>query len=209
MNGEVVNVDEPAIPLWQMYLCGAMTGVCTSTAMCGAEVTKVRLQFAGQKIGAETYAGPFDCFMKILRQEGVAGLFKGYNALLLRDVPYNCIFFGAYESICHFQAKLYGLDNKDDLNPAAIFMSGGLAGMAGWAAIFPADVIKSTMQAQNLGDKAPGIIGTIRTIYARYGVNGFLNGFNACILRAFPANAALFTGVELTTRAFRCFEELE
>ena len=109
---------------------------------------KVRLQFAADKVGAESYAGPIDCLRKLLRNEGLMGLFKGYNALLLRDVPYNCVFFGAYESFCHWQAKLYGLNNKDDLHAGAIFVSGGLAGMVAWAVVFPADVVKSTMQAQ-------------------------------------------------------------
>ena len=44
-----------------------------------------------------------------------------------------------------------------------------------------------------------------RHIVRTEGRGALWRGWKPCVLRAFPANAALFTGVELTARALRAF----
>jgi hypothetical protein len=70
-----------------------------------------------------------------------------------------------------------------------------LAGQAGWITSIAPDTIKSTIQTS---EKPLGIIATTNQIIAARGVGGLFSGMNVAIVRAFPANAALFLGYELS-----------
>lgn len=150
------------------------------------------------------YHGPWDCVKKVWKTEGVRGLFRGYSAVLLRDVPFNFFFFGAYEFFTSGMAALLDKPSKNELNPLLILTCGGFAGATGWSVVFPADVIKSRMQTSSAsGSGALSFRGAIRTVHAQHGLAGFYKGWSAAVLRSFPANGSLFMGVELTHRFFR------
>lgn len=157
------------------------------------------------------YHGPFDCLQKVFRQEGIPGLFRGYSALLLRDVPFNFFFFGCYEAYTSAWAKYLDKPSKSDLNPFFILASGGLAGATGWSIVFPADVLKAHMQTATQGvaggpQTALGLRAAARLVYSQHGIGGFYRGWSAAVLRSFPANGSLFLGVEMTHRFFRYME---
>ena len=42
------------------------------------------------------YQGPVDCIATIVRTEGLAGMYRGFGAMLLRDVPGYCLYFIPY-----------------------------------------------------------------------------------------------------------------
>jgi hypothetical protein len=50
----------------------------------------------------------------------------------MRDVPFNTIFIGSYDTICSALCK-YTDSSKDDLSAGALFLAGGLSGMVGWS----------------------------------------------------------------------------
>ncbi|KAL3893784.1 MAG: hypothetical protein SGPRY_014001 [Prymnesium sp.] len=104
---------------------GAVTGVFTSLAICPFEVIKVRQQVLPESRMA--------CVARdLLQQDGPLGLFRGLASVVCRDVPFNAIFYGAYESVCTLLMRSKGLHSKDDLDPSLIFLAGGLAGSVGW-----------------------------------------------------------------------------
>jgi hypothetical protein len=47
----------------------------------------------------------------------------------VRDIPFNCLFFGSYETYCHLQAVFSGKEGRSELNAAQVFVAGGFAGM--------------------------------------------------------------------------------
>uniref|UniRef100_K3WZG3 Mitochondrial carrier protein n=1 Tax=Globisporangium ultimum (strain ATCC 200006 / CBS 805.95 / DAOM BR144) TaxID=431595 RepID=K3WZG3_GLOUD len=181
-------------------LMGSVAGVFSATAITPAEVIKCKLQFQRE------YHGPWDCLQKVFRQEGIRGLFRGYSALLLRDVPFNFFFFGCYEAYTSAWAKFLHKESKNDLHPLFILASGGLAGATGWSVVFPADVLKAHMQTAAQGSGSLGLRGAAKHVYAQYGIHGFYRGWSAAVLRSFPANGSLFLGVEMTHRFFRFIE---
>jgi hypothetical protein len=69
------------------------------------------------------------------------------------------------------------------------------AGQAGWIVSIGPDTVKSTIQTS---EKPLGVIATTKQIIAARGVGGLFAGMNVAIVRAFPANAALFVGYELS-----------
>ncbi|TMW65845.1 hypothetical protein Poli38472_003610 [Pythium oligandrum] len=211
--GRKVATDNSDYELTTMdeALMGAFSGIFSATAITPAEVIKCKLQFQRGRLGKGEYSGPFDCLRKVVRQEGVPGLFRGLSALLLRDVPFNFFFFGCYEAYTSAFASALGKASKEELNPLFILTAGGMAGATGWSVVFPADVLKSYMQTaasaqQGASKTALGLTATARLVYAQHGLHGFYRGWTAAVLRSFPANGSLFLGVEMTHRFFRYFD---
>lgn len=75
--------------------------------------------------------------------------------------------------------------------------------MANWAVCIPADVLKSRLQTAPEGKYPDGIRGVLREILRTEGPKALFRGFVPIMLRAFPANAACFMGVEVTLHFLR------
>jgi hypothetical protein len=205
----------PALSLQTLALIGGASGAVSAFAICPAEVVKIRLQV--QKLSAmPRYTGALQCAQSIVANDGVSGLFKGLKPLLMRDVPYNFVQFGAYETYLHVWRTHLAPDAVTDavisgggvdvtrdaaMAPFLHFITGGLAGATAWGVVFPADVLKSKMQASDRL-AAAGVAHTLLAMLHNGGVRSLYNGYLVAVARAFPANGSLFIGVELTRRMF-------
>ena len=183
--------DEEAAGLMTLALCGAMAGVFSSTAIQPAEMIKVQLQVSGGQLT------PVECIKGIVRKDGVVGLFRGVQSMWLRDIPFCMLFLASYEMFCRAIASARSYRGREDLDPASLFVAGGFAGVSSWAAIFPVDVLTTHMQSS---PKPLGLFEAFREIHVQGGPCRFYRGLSAACLRAFPANAGLFLGYELTSR---------
>ena len=73
-----------------------------------------------------------------MRSDGAAGLFRGLSSLIARDVPFNALFYGSYESCCAAMMRAEGLKSKDDLGLSRILFAGGLrGGLRGLSSVDP------------------------------------------------------------------------
>jgi solute carrier family 25 aspartate/glutamate transporter 12/13 len=101
------------------------------------EIVKIRMQIAGTTGKRVTALG-------LCRDLGLRGLYQGTPATLLRDVPFSVIFFP-------LQASLKQVVTAEGDKPSfgVVFWSGVVAGAVGGAAVTPADVIKTRLQASN------------------------------------------------------------
>ena len=174
----------------EMALGGA-TGVFTSIAICPMAVIKVRLQVTTPTPGWLSEAA------NLVSTHGIGGLFRGLGALMFRDVPFNALFFGGYETICTAMMSFRGLKSKDDLGTPSIFFAGGAAGAIGWSVIIPFDVAKTRLQS---GAAKGSLVALMLKIVRDEGASALMTGWSAAVCRAFPANAGLFAGVELMSR---------
>lgn len=82
------------------------------------------------------------------------------------------------------------------------YCSGGLAGMFGWTAAMPFDVPKTNVQSSWNTKVVGSYFPMLFKIARERGVLGLYSGLGPTLLRAFPANAALFLGVEMGKRFF-------
>jgi len=112
----------------------------------------------------------------------------------MRDVPGSIAWFGAYEIV---KAEISRATNtpSDQLNPLIVMFAGGCAGIANWCVSIPPDVIKSRYQTAPEG-KYSGMGEVLTVLLKEEGVGGLFKGIGPAMLRAFPANAAAFLGME-------------
>lgn len=74
--------------------------------------------------GFPVYQGPIHCFRTVLQKEGIAGIYRGAGAMLLRDVPGYCFYFIPYTFFCDWITP----DGCISPNPSSIWLAGGVAG---------------------------------------------------------------------------------
>ncbi|KAE8215218.1 hypothetical protein CF327_g1484 [Tilletia walkeri] len=148
--------------LGQIMLAGMASGVMTALITTPIDLLKIRQQ---NDTRAPTSSSPIAIVRDIVRRRGITGLFRGYGATCIRDLGYGPYFF-TYElinrtliSFHHAPAYTSLTSTTADpspgplpstpprLSPFELALSGGLAGMVGWAATFWADTIKTRIQA--------------------------------------------------------------
>lgn len=71
------------------------------------------------------YRGPVHCISSILRKEGLAGIYRGAGAMVLRDVPGYCLYFIPYTFLCEW----FTSDGRRSPSPSSVWIAGGIAGM--------------------------------------------------------------------------------
>lgn len=188
--------DPEARPdLSRPFMMGAITGCCSALVLLPSEVVKAKTQVA---IGS-TSSG--DIAREMMRRQGVRSMFTGFEAQIMRDGPFYAFFFGSYDLLCYvFRTNVPSM--PDELN---FFLSGGFAGMLGWAAAMPFDVPKTNVQASWDSKVVGSYFPELLRIGRERGITGLYSGLGPTLARAFPANAALFLGVELSKKAFDDF----
>ena len=70
----------------QVFNAGAFSGIGTTLIMAPGERIKCLLQVQANSAGPVKYAGPVDCVKQLYRQGGVASIYRGTVATLLRGI---------------------------------------------------------------------------------------------------------------------------
>jgi len=128
---------------------------------------------------------------------GLRGIYQGLSATLLRNTPAFSMYFGFNELTRRALASPG--QSTASLEGWKYLVAGGTGGFLYWFLTYPADVIKSSMQADSLEAsqrKYHNILHCARTLYAEAGIRRFFRGWTPCILRSVPANAVLWVVFE-------------
>ncbi|XP_048013870.1 mitochondrial glutamate carrier 1 [Megalobrama amblycephala] len=185
-----LSKDGQKLTLLREMLAGCGAGTCQVIVTTPMEMLKIQLQDAG-RIAAQrklmpqavTPGGPVEMksptamqlTRELLKEKGIAGLYKGLGATLLRDVPFSIIYFPLF-------ANLNNLGKKNADGPAPFyvsFVSGCVAGSTAAVAVNPVDVIKTRLQSLTRGsqeDTYSGVMDCIRKILRNEGPTAFLKG---------------------------------
>jgi solute carrier family 25 carnitine/acylcarnitine transporter 20/29 len=217
-DGGVLTPSEAA-------LTGAIAGLPSALIATPTELLKCRLQAQGSlrpppgvvytladaQAGKLLYNSPLDAMKLILRlEDGVLALFRGFTPTLTREIIGNAAYFGAYSLIKTKLAAAQGLESSRDLRTGSLMVAGGIAGAAFWLPIIPVDTIKTRMQSQSpfeiISRQGGGssfssrssMLDCARLIIKNEGFAALFKGWQPCLARSVPANAALFVAMEAT-----------
>ncbi|KAG5273769.1 hypothetical protein AALO_G00155290 [Alosa alosa] len=178
------------LTLVKEMLAGCGAGTCQVIVTTPMEMLKIQLQDAGRiaaqrKLMPETVApgGPVEVksptamqiTRELLRSKGIAGLYKGLGATLLRDVPFSMVYFPLF-------ANLNDLGKRGVEGPAPFyvsFVSGCIAGSTAAVAVNPVDVVKTRLQSLSRGsqeDTYSGVSDCVSKILRNEGPGAFLKG---------------------------------
>ena len=191
------------LSLTQLCLAGGFSALPTALVMVPCERIKCLLQTQSQQSGRQRqrrggphYQGFGDCASQLLKQSGIAGLYKGTALTLMRDIPGNMVYFAVYEV-----TRRYLLHHHTTIHPGmAALMAGAMAGVSFWPVILPMDCCKSKYQTAPEGTYTS--MGQVyRDVMETDGVAGMFAGIKPAMIRSAPANAVSFLGAEMTKSA--------
>ena len=174
----------------------AQTYVLSATASCVAEsttypfdITKTRLQAAGEAGGAISGAkrGLVGTMTGIVREEGMRALYKGLFPACLRHCVYSGIRVSAYESL---RENVFKKDAEGHFALWKGMLAGMSAGAIGQFVATPTDLVKVQMQLDGkriLAGHAPRYTGTFNafaTIFRQGGMRALYTGWVPACQRA-------------------------
>uniref|UniRef100_A0A336L7W8 Mitochondrial glutamate carrier 2 n=1 Tax=Culicoides sonorensis TaxID=179676 RepID=A0A336L7W8_CULSO len=140
------------LPITRQMAAGGLAGFCQIVVTTPMELLKIQMQDAGRLAAQAKLSGKIipktsatTIAMQLLKEKGIAGLYKGTGATMLRDVSFSIVYFPLF-------ATLNGLGpRKADGSGEAVFWCSFLSGCAAgsFAALFvnPFDVVKTRLQA--------------------------------------------------------------
>ena len=198
--------------LLPVFCGGVVGGVLQSFVVSPFELVKIRQQAAG---GAVTLA-----VSTLAGNLGRVGLCtRGLGATLLRDGVPHGVWFAAYEWSKRRMVQASRDDDDDEAttsrrtDAAVPLCAGAFAAAVAWGVGYPADLVKTRVQAQaakNLGlaaggatARAPGLAETCAAMLRESGgdvLRAFYRGFDLKLLRAVPASAVSFFAYEEARR---------
>jgi len=188
--------------IFRPFLMGTITGCCSALVLLPSEVVKAKTQVV---VGSMEGSSSYEVYRKMIQTHGMKSLFCGLDSQLMRDSSFYAFFFGSYE-LNRYLFKTYVPSMPDELN---YFLSGGFAGMFGWTVAMPFDVPKTNVQSRYDTKVVGSYFPELFRIGRERGIKGLYDGLQPTLIRAFPANAALFLGVELGKNLFDKFLWLE
>ncbi|XP_043483710.1 mitochondrial ornithine transporter 1 [Leptopilina heterotoma] len=183
---------------------GFFAAFFSSLTLCPTELIKCRLQ-ATREMKIESGAsvnsiGPWQLTRKIIREGGPSSLFQGLSSTIAREMPGYFFFFGGYEATRTLLANPG--QSRDDIGWQKTMVAGAVGGSILWLVIFPADVVKSRIQVQNL--KAPALL-IAKEIIRKEGISALYNGLKPTLIRTVPATATLFVTYEYSKKIMQNF----
>nr|KAF6467796.1 solute carrier family 25 member 22 [Rousettus aegyptiacus] len=187
------------LTLLKEMLAGCGAGTCQVIVTTPMEMLKIQLQDAGRiaaqkkilatqaQLSPQGGAQPpaeapavarptaTQLARDLLQSRGLAGLYKGLGATLLRDVPFSIVYFPLFANL-----NQLGQPAPGEKSPFYVsFLAGCVAGSAAAVAVNPCDVVKTRLQSLQRGvneDTYSGFLDCARKILRHEGPSAFLKG---------------------------------
>ncbi|KAI7870362.1 mitochondrial carrier protein [Spinellus fusiger] len=131
---------------------GSLGDLAASVVYVPSEVLKTRMQLQGRYnnphfISGYNYRSTWHAARVIVKYDGIGALFHGFNATILRDVPYSALQFACYERFKKIAQQHY-VEPGQQLPVFVDMLTGSMAGGIAGAITTPLDVMKTLLQTQ-------------------------------------------------------------
>ena len=140
-----LGTEKEKMPPLGNALAGSCAAVFSAMWLCPTEHIKCHLQVRREMMASDAHRssdnGPIKLAARIVRDEGIWGLYRGMRATWSREIPgYFCFFLG-YEGTKSVVAWAKNKE-KENITFGENMLCGSVAGASFWLGIFPIDSIK-------------------------------------------------------------------
>lgn len=169
------------------FSLGSIAGAVGATAVYPIDLVKTRMQNqrSGSFIGELMYRNSIDCFKKVIRHEGVLGLYRGLVPQLMGVAPEKAIKLTVNDLV---RDKFY--DKKGNIALYGEVIAGACAGGSQVVFTNPLEIVKIRLQVA--GEIAGGEKVRAWAVVKDLGIFGLYKGAKACLLRDVPFSAIYF-----------------
>jgi len=161
----------------ELAFCGGLAGGANALCLTPVELVRNRQQVGCDLSGLEIWRAAY-------RENGVRGVYRGFGATLLRDVPGVGVYYLTFEV-----AKRRLFPKKERLDLWQLALAGALGGAAFWTVALPFDHLKSNVQVSK----------DIKTL----SLSRLYVGYGSALLRGIPGAAVVFVVYDRTFEHLR------
>lgn len=182
----------------QPFVCGGTAACISSSVIHPIDLTKVRMQLAGEKLKpGEAKPSGLQIVRQTVANEGVTGLYSGLSAALMRQATYGTARIGLHRVFSNKLVEINGGDIPFWQKSMSGLTSGALAVCVGT----PFDVALVRMQSDGTKPLAErrgykGIFDALIKIGRSEGVAGLWSGLAPNILRGMSMNMGMLACYE-------------
>lgn len=195
------NQTAAHLTLPREMLAGGGAGLCQIIVTTPMELLKIQCQDAGRTTNTKSTTSTsahkpsaLKVATDLLKTRGIAGLYKGMSATMLRDVSFSIVYFPLFAHLSTLGSKINNnFDAKANNEENSVFWVNFIAGCiaAGTAAVAvnPADVVKTRLQLINTGaneERYNGVRHAFVEIYRKEGPMAFLKGAGCRVMYIAP-----------------------
>ncbi|KAI8143818.1 mitochondrial carrier domain-containing protein [Fennellomyces sp. T-0311] len=172
------------------FLLGSIAGAVGATAVYPIDLVKTRMQNQRSKVVGELlYKNSLDCFKKVIKNEGFAGLYRGLGPQLVGVAPEKAIKLTVNDFV---RSKFINKDTGE-IKFWQEMIAGGAAGGSQVVFTNPLEIVKIRLQVQGEQAKNSGVPRRSAIwIVKHLGIVGLYKGASACLLRDVPFSAIYF-----------------
>lgn len=174
---------KPHVP--ESLIAGAVAGISSTICTYPLELLKTRLT-----VQRGVYKNLVDAFLKIVKEEGPAELYRGLTPSLIGVVPYAATNYFAYDTLRKAYKKIL---KQDEIGNIATLLIGSAAGAISSSATFPLEVARKYMQAGAINGRVyDNMLHALVTILEKEGVKGLYRGLGPSCIKIVPAAGISF-----------------
>lgn len=202
-----IKAGEP-VPLWKKIVAGGAAGAVASAIANPSDLMKVRLQTDGMakdeagKLLPKRYTGMVNCFMTVVKQEGVLALWTGVGPTAGRATVLAAAELASYDEAKGMLSSTFGMSGIL-LTACTSFISGFISTVAS----SPFDVVKSRVMGQpchpdGTGKLYSGMVDCFVKSSSAEGPMSLYNGFLPNFGRVVPRVMIVFLVMEQLKEKF-------
>ncbi|KAL9243617.1 hypothetical protein vseg_017482 [Gypsophila vaccaria] len=180
---------------YKEYVAGLLAGVATVFVGHPFDTVKVKLQKHHTELHGIKYRNGMHCAARILKNEGVRGLYRGATSSFIGVGLESSLFFGIYSQT---KQALQGKLQSSGPNPSVIIPSAAFSGAIISFVLCPTELLKCRMQVQGTDSLVPKtskynspLDCALKTIKTE-GVTGIFRGGVATFLRESVGSVSFF-----------------
>lgn len=155
-------------------------GVCSTLAEFASCCVRTPFEMLKQQMQLGMHATTTKAIQAIWQRDGWRGFFVGFNATIVRDLPFVGVEMGLWEHLKKYFCSFPGVSESAALTSFSSGLAGFLAGAGAAVATTPLDVVKTRLMTQQEG---------------RYQYRGYFDCFSTILQR--EGYAALFRGLKI------------
>ncbi|KAJ4721928.1 solute carrier family 25 member 44-like [Melia azedarach] len=203
---EGVNMPEAT----RVGLANGVAGMLSNLVSCAyfvpLDVICQRLMVQGLP-GTTFCNGPFDVVHKVVKAEGIRGMYRGFGLTALTQSPASALWWGAYGAAQHMIWRSLGYRDDTEKKPSPAEMvgvqatAGMVAGACSSVLTTPIDTVKTRLQVMdNFGAGRPSVLKTTKALLKEDGWWGFYRGFGPRFLNMSLYGTTMIVTYELIKR---------
>ncbi|XP_069557293.1 mitochondrial glycine transporter A-like isoform X1 [Brachyistius frenatus] len=168
-----------APPAIKAFMCGSISGTCSTLLFQPLDLVKTRLQTlqSGMQPGSAR-VGMVSVLLSVVRTEKLLGLWKGVSPSFVRTIPGVGIYFSTYYSL-----KQHFYQESSPGAVEAVLLGGGARMVAG-VLMLPVTVIKARFECGRYSYGS--VTGALRSVCRTEGPAALFSGLMATLLRDVP-----------------------